>query len=170
MIEKIFITSALVFAVHYVLQEGEIFGWLGDLLAKILPDKLHDPFFECVVCMAGIYGALIYWIIWHVSVKEWLVINLSAIGLNAIINQLTPDKELALDNQMDTKIIDAFNGVSVFDSYFEKRNSEEKWKILFDYYNSKSDMNPLSLSCMQCYRKVYEFILSEITTQSIKPK
>lgn len=92
MIEKILIVSFIVFAVHYVLQEGEIFGWLGDLLTKILPDKLHDPFFECVVCMAGIYGAAVYWIIWHGSVKEWLVINLSAIGLNAIINQLTPDK------------------------------------------------------------------------------
>lgn len=85
MIEKVIIISLIVFAIHYVMMEGEIFGFLGDWLAKVLPDRLHNPVFECVVCMAGIYGIMLYWLIWAGSVKEWLVVNVAAIGLNSIL-------------------------------------------------------------------------------------
>ena len=93
MIEKIVIISLLVFAIHYTMQEDEIFGWLGEWFYKVLPDKLHDPVYDCVVCMCFWYGSIIYWLLWRENIIDWLVTVIAAMGLNAIINQLTPDRE-----------------------------------------------------------------------------
>lgn len=93
MIEKIAVVSCIVFAIWYSMKEDEIFESVGDWLYDHLPEKLHSPFFSCPVCMSGIYGVVLYWIIWHGSVKEWLIVNIGAIGLNAIIDKLSPPKE-----------------------------------------------------------------------------
>lgn len=88
MIEKIFIISFLVFAIWYSMKPGEILGLLGDWLERQLPAKLHKPIFDCPVCMAGGYGAIIYWLIWASTIREWLIVNIAAIGLNAILTNL----------------------------------------------------------------------------------
>lgn len=84
MIEKVFICSFIVFAIWYSMQEGEIFGRLGRWLEN-LPEWMHNPVFDCPVCMTPWYGTVIYWIVWGGSVKEWLVVIIAAMGLSAII-------------------------------------------------------------------------------------
>lgn len=93
MIEKVIIISLIVFAIHYTMQHGEIFGFLGDWFNKALPSSIHGPVYDCVVCMAPWYGSIIYWMVWRVRVIEWLIVVIAAMGLNAIINQLSPDKK-----------------------------------------------------------------------------
>lgn len=89
MIEKIFIISFIVFAIHYAMKEGEIFGFLGNWLYEKLPEVLHNPVFDCVVCMAPWYGSILYWTIWHGQVVEWLVVVIASMGLNSIIGRLS---------------------------------------------------------------------------------
>lgn len=99
MVEKIFIISFIVFAIWYTYQEGEIFGALGKWFEKHLPEKLHQPVYECPVCMGGIYGAILYWLIWGNSIKEWLIVNIAVIGLNAILNKLFPPGEIEIKDE-----------------------------------------------------------------------
>lgn len=83
----------MVFAIHYTMQEGEIFGFIGKWLHDWLPPKLHQPVYECPVCMAPWYGTVIYWIFWHQGRKEWIICIIAAMGLNAVLVKLFPDKE-----------------------------------------------------------------------------
>lgn len=93
MIEKIAIISFLVYAVHYTMQPGEIFAKLGDFFYNMLPEKIHPPVFECQVCMCPHYGTVLYWLIWANSPKEWIIVVISAMGLNVILNNLFPKRE-----------------------------------------------------------------------------
>lgn len=92
MIEKVFITSFIVFAIWYCMQPEEIFGKLGSFIENNTPEAVHAPLFDCPVCMAGIYGAIIYWAVWHNGIREWLIVNIAAVGLNAILSKLFRDE------------------------------------------------------------------------------
>lgn len=70
------------------MQEGEILGFVGDWLSKTLPPKLHNPIFECPVCMGFWYGSIAYWIVYHNSIREWVIIAVCTVGFNAIIDNL----------------------------------------------------------------------------------
>lgn len=84
----------MVFAIYTSMQEDMIFDKLRLWLEKIIKSEYwQKPVFACVICMAGIYGAAIYWIIWHNSIKEWIIVNISAIGLNAILSKIIPDDQ-----------------------------------------------------------------------------
>lgn len=91
MIEKIFISSFIVFAIWYSMQEGEIFGGLGRWFEKVLPEVLHKPVFDCPVCMGFWYSLPLFVFLWGLG---WLSILLSiaVVGLNAIITKLWPDE------------------------------------------------------------------------------
>lgn len=96
MIEKVVIISFLVFATYITMQDDMIFDRLGHWFEKILPEWFHKPAFACVICMGGIYGAAWYWLVYGLlfqsaTPKEWIVVNLSVIGLNAILTKLFPD-------------------------------------------------------------------------------
>ena len=94
MIEKAVLISAIVFAIHYTMKEGEIFEKLGDWLFVHFPKKLHSPIFECPVCMCPWYGTILYWAIWGCSVKEWLVVIIAAMGLNSVIVNFFPKDDI----------------------------------------------------------------------------
>lgn len=97
MIEKILICSFITFACWYTMQQGEIFSFVGDLFAK-LPAPLHNPTFDCVICMGFWYGSISYWIIWHQSVKEWLIVGICVVGLNTILSKLFPPQHIDVTN------------------------------------------------------------------------
>lgn len=95
MVEKIFIVALIVRAIHYTMQEGEIFGFVQTWFAH-MSEKLKQPFFDCAVCMTVWHGTYIYWLIWGFWLntgmwQEWLVVIIAAMGLNAIINQMMPN-------------------------------------------------------------------------------
>ena len=87
---NILITSFTVFAIWYTMLEGEIFGKAGIWFNQHLPTKLHQPVYDCPVCMVMWYGTAIYWAVWHVSVLDWLLTVPAAMGLNAVITKLWP--------------------------------------------------------------------------------
>lgn len=92
MIEKIVIISLVVFAIWYTMQEGEIFGTLGKWFYNNLPKKIHNPIFDCSVCMAPWYGSLIYWTVMPGTLKEWPIVVISSMGLNVVITRLWPER------------------------------------------------------------------------------
>lgn len=94
MLEQIVIVSLIVFAIWASMQEGMIFHNLSLFLSR-LPERWHKPAFECVICMGGVYGAAVYWIVYggRGSVAEWLVVNLGTIGLLAVIMWVWTNKE-----------------------------------------------------------------------------
>lgn len=89
MLEQSTIIALLVLAIWYTYQEGEIFGfvqrWETDM-------PLHFPaLFGCNVCMTPWYGSVLYVIIWGAN-WQWPVVVITAMGINAAINKLSPDK------------------------------------------------------------------------------
>lgn len=97
MIEKIVVTSLIVFAIWYTMQPKEIFGFVQHWFAP-LNDKLKDPIYNCPACMAFWHGSWVYWLIWGAWLKtaswqEWLVVIVSSIGINAIIMSFWPPSE-----------------------------------------------------------------------------
>lgn len=103
MIEKIIITGLLVLSIWYSMQEGEIFGFVTVWGEKHIPEKLQQPIFSCNVCQSPYYGSAIYWVLWGFDwspfyrasvnhIAEWIVVIIGAMGFNAAINKLAPDK------------------------------------------------------------------------------
>ena len=104
MITHILVISLCVFSIWYVLQEGEIFGWLGNILSRILPAWLHDPAFECPVCQVPYYGSAIYYIFFfNGSWQDWVLTVIGAMGLNVVILKLAPEKGEVRIIKRDTK-------------------------------------------------------------------
>lgn len=91
MIEKAFIIAMLVLSIWYTMKEGEIFEGLGNWLERKLHPAFHPPVFGCPVCMTPWYGSICYVILW--GFDWWMFpIVIVAMGINATINKLTPDK------------------------------------------------------------------------------
>jgi len=87
MIEAAVIISLLVLSIHYTMQEGEIFGGLGKWFEKTMPHQLHQPLFECNVCMTPWYGSVLYVLIYGVS-WQWPVVIITAMGLSILYNRV----------------------------------------------------------------------------------
>lgn len=87
MIEQIIIISLTVFAIWQTLQEGHIFHKVAIVLEKKLPEKLHKPFFDCVICMCIWYGLVICLLL---GFDLWLPVP--AMGLVAVLVNLMPDE------------------------------------------------------------------------------
>ena len=97
MIEKIIITGLIVLSIWYSMQEGEIFGFVTVWGEKHLKECWQQPIFACNVCMSPYYGSIVYWGlgwigIWNTSLAQWPVIAIGAMGFNAALNKLAPDK------------------------------------------------------------------------------
>jgi hypothetical protein len=56
-----------------------------------IPEKWRKPVYDCPICMCYWYGTALYWIIWGVSIKEYLIVVIAAMGLNAVLIKLMPD-------------------------------------------------------------------------------
>lgn len=92
MLERIIITSLLVFAIWATMWEEAIFEFVRKWGDKNLPEKLRKPIYDCPVCMAPWYGSAIYWLLWGSGWVEWAVVVIGAMGLNAVIVKMMPDK------------------------------------------------------------------------------
>lgn len=94
MIEKIIITSLFVFGYCCTFWEGQIFGKIGNWLDERLPEWIAKPLYQCFICACMWWGTLLYCVIWPVSVKEWFVVVVSAMGLNAALSKLFAREEI----------------------------------------------------------------------------
>lgn len=93
MLEQSAIIALLILAIWYTFQEGEIFGFVQ----KWSHWKAAPALFDCNVCMSPWYGSVLYVIIWGVN-WHWPVVVISAMGINAAINKLTPKDIVEIKN------------------------------------------------------------------------
>lgn len=92
MLEKAAVISFIVIAIWATMLYGMIFGfvrnwfvkWEGEKPVYMVPKWLCKPIFECVICMTFWYGTAAYWLIWGESVKEWVIVVNSAMGITTI--------------------------------------------------------------------------------------
>lgn len=92
MLEHSLIIALLVLSIWYTLQEGEIFGGIGNWIYRTFPKKMHPPLFECNVCCTPWYGSLLYILIYGVNI-QWPIVVIAAMGIQVVVNKLSPDKE-----------------------------------------------------------------------------
>lgn len=99
MIELSLITAFVVQAVWYTLQDGEIFGTLGNWLRRTLPAWALNPVVDCPICMTPWYGflfLLIYGfrhgklVVSLGDVSTFPFILIIAMGINVTITKLWP--------------------------------------------------------------------------------
>lgn len=114
MLEHAAIIALLVLSIWYTYQEGEIFGFVQ----RWSNWKIAPALFECNVCMSPYYGSALYWLIpWeqlrlpaatHIG---WPIVVITAMGINAALNKLTPDKGAPnlTENKMNNIIEIGFN-------------------------------------------------------------
>jgi hypothetical protein len=93
MLEQSFIIALLVLAIHYVFQEGEIFGFMQ----RFSHWKIAPALFDCNVCMSPWYGSVLYVIIYGVN-WHWPIVVLCAMGINAAINKMSPKERVDITN------------------------------------------------------------------------
>lgn len=88
MLEHAFIIGFMAFSIYYTLLEGEIFGWLGTWFSEHTPVWMHQPLFDCPICMVPWYGFWVYFLLWGLS---WFLIPtlMTAMGINYILNRFS---------------------------------------------------------------------------------
>lgn len=91
MLEQSAIIFLLVLSIHYTMKDGEIFGALGNWFERNLPEAIHPAVFSCNVCMTPYYGSVLYILIWGIN-WQWPVVVIAAMGMNAALNKLAPEK------------------------------------------------------------------------------
>ena len=89
MLEKIFIISFWVFGFCCTFWEGMIFGKIGNWLDDRLPEWLAKPLYQCYICSCFWWGSLIYWVFLGDNWREWFIVVIAAMGVNAIISKLS---------------------------------------------------------------------------------
>lgn len=78
-------------------ESREIAWWFRWFVVKYIPEFFHKPLMNCVVCMASIYGSLIFWlsVFWvgeHVTVYTIARCGFTVMcvaGLNRIIKNIS---------------------------------------------------------------------------------
>lgn len=94
MLEQSFIIALLVLSIWYTMSEGEIFAGIGRWFEKHMPSFMHQPLYECNVCMCPYYGSVLYVLIYGIN-WQWPVVVIAAMGINAALNKMSPDKDSA---------------------------------------------------------------------------
>jgi len=85
-IGTILITSLAIAALHYmIVWEGMILYPLKKYLQR-LPLLIRKPLFECLFCMASIWGTASLFFVFKLQFNEYFIFNLFAIaGMNLLI-------------------------------------------------------------------------------------
>lgn len=63
---------------------GMIFGWLGSIWDRRLPEALQKPIYSCLPCMASVHGTW-FWILAGGDLTWWLPFVLALSGANRIV-------------------------------------------------------------------------------------
>lgn len=93
MIERILIIALFTMGYCCTFWEGMIFHAVGDYMEQHIPDWLWKPLGGCYICACMWIGSGLYFIAWHISLLDWWVTCVGAMGVNAIISILQPNKQ-----------------------------------------------------------------------------
>lgn len=92
MIEKIIILSFWTIGYCCTFWEGMIFEPIANYLNERLPKWLQMPLYGCFVCACFWWGSALYWVLWGDNIKDWFVIVVAAMGVNAALSRIfNPD-------------------------------------------------------------------------------
>lgn len=90
-IEKVITISLIIVAIHVSLMDGMIFEKLRHALDEVFGDSkipfMVKPLYECVICMGGIWSAILYPILYGWS-WDLIPTMLCVIGLNALLSPI----------------------------------------------------------------------------------
>lgn len=89
MIERILIISLFTIGYCCTFWPGMIFEKIGEWLEDRLPDYLNKPLWQCYICTCFWVGSFLHLLLWRASFAEWLLTVIPAMGLNAVISELT---------------------------------------------------------------------------------
>lgn len=79
------VASLIIFGIWNAFGPKMIFGWLGDIWEKRLPDALNKPLWACPPCMASVWGTA-YWFFVGGRIEWWIPFVLALSGFNRIIS------------------------------------------------------------------------------------
>lgn len=84
--------SLMILAIHISMWEGMIFSKLRIWLSKILDKSkktewVKKPLFDCLMCMGGIWTALLYLLLYGYDIDLFKSI-LIVIGINSILDSI----------------------------------------------------------------------------------
>ena len=84
----------IILFLHACTWEGMIFE---DIKKYIKPEgKLYKPIYGCPICMTPWWGTIIYWIFFHVSFINWLLVVGTASGISVVFVVLLALREAAI--------------------------------------------------------------------------
>jgi len=63
---------------------GQILGWLGDILDRRLPVPFQKPLYTCPPCLASTYGTIM-WFLLGGDVILWIPFIIALSGFNRIV-------------------------------------------------------------------------------------
>lgn len=72
MIEQLFITSLVIIAIHILFLQGNILQHAKPYLDKHCPLVFQNPLYNCLPCMASIWGTVAWFAIHGVDVEFWI--------------------------------------------------------------------------------------------------
>lgn len=89
-IQAIFITSLFIFGLNCLFSEGYLFHKAGEWMAENMHEWLYKPLIGCSVCMASIWGSLVYLSVFVYEFGLWLwpVFCICLCGFNYMILRL----------------------------------------------------------------------------------
>ncbi len=66
-------------------SKGMIFGWLGDIWERRLPEAINKPLWSCPPCLASSVGSVV-WFWFGGDLTNWLPFVLALSGVNRIVS------------------------------------------------------------------------------------
>lgn len=98
MIEKVALISFWVIGFCCTFWDEMIFGKVGSWLDERLPEYISKPLYGCFICACFWWGSAIYWIFLGSDVKEWFIVVVAAMGVNAALSKLFAREEIDIVN------------------------------------------------------------------------
>lgn len=104
MVEHVLIISLFTIGYCCTFWPGMIFEHVGDWLEVHLPEWLNKPTWQCYICTCFWLGSIVYWMLWHKDLLDWLVTVVAAMGVNAVISEFTnkPKEVEIIDKEQDS--------------------------------------------------------------------
>jgi hypothetical protein len=79
------IACLIIIGIWNAFAPGEIFGWLGKIWDRRLPEALSKPIYACPPCMASVHGTWV-WILAGGQIEWWIPFILALSGLNRLVS------------------------------------------------------------------------------------
>lgn len=79
---NVFLVSLWCWGFYDAFKEGEMFGGIGKLMRKTLPEWVSKPTFDCAICMASVHGTIWFLILDEWSFLPWILFIVAVSGLN----------------------------------------------------------------------------------------